>query len=80
MLSKNHMDYNDVINILYWTGRKFKPDDLTGSSVKLIGPGVFDALVSGWNYELKKYSRDLTWHVLSQHFAPNVIGSEAWNR
>lgn len=75
-LQDANLNNGDVINILYWTRRKFKPDIYEHRPIYLLGPGVFDSLVYGWNYELKKYSRDKTLEVLSKHFSPTTIGRE----
>ncbi len=76
LLSKE-LNNDDVINILYWTRKKFQPDNLTSlPSIRLLGSGVFDSLVFGWNYELKKYSKDLTAQVLASRFAPTIPGRE----
>ncbi|OGH17740.1 MAG: hypothetical protein A2868_00150 [Candidatus Levybacteria bacterium RIFCSPHIGHO2_01_FULL_40_15b] len=75
-LQNNSLNNDDVINILYWTRRKFKPEKFSHLRFYLTGTGVFDSLVYPWNYELKKYSRDLTWEVLSKRFLPSTIGRE----
>lgn len=75
-LQNNSLNNDDVINILYWARRKFAPDEFFVPPTVLIGPGIFDSLVFGWNYELKKYAKDLTWEVLSRHNPPSVIGRE----
>jgi len=75
-MRENKFTNDDIINLLFWTRKKFTPDIFEMKHTQLAGPGVFDSLVFGWNYELKKYSRDLTWDVLSRHFAPNIIGLE----
>ncbi len=75
-LQNNNLNNDDVINILYWTRRTYVPDNFEHAKIYLFGEGVFDSLVYGWNYELKKYSRDLTWEVLSKRFSPSTIGRE----
>lgn len=75
-LQTNNLNNDDVINVLYWTRRKFKPDVFGAAKIQLFGDGVFDSLVYGWNYELKKYSRDLTSLVLAHHFPPSLLGRE----
>lgn len=75
-LQKNSLDSEDVTNILYWARRQFAPDDLFIKPTVLMGSGVFDSLVFGWNYELKKYAKDLTWEVLMRHDPPTIIGTE----
>ncbi len=75
-MQANKLTNDDVINILYWTRRKFSPDVFENEQLRFIGGGVFDNLIYGWNYELKKYSKDLTWEVLSKRFPPNIIGAE----
>lgn len=75
-LQKNNLNNDDVINILFWTRRKFKSDIFEAPKILLLGGGVFDSLVYGWNYELKKYSRDITWEVMAARFSPSTIGRE----
>lgn len=75
-LQKNNLNNDDVISILYWSRRKFRPDQFSHIPLYLTGIGVFDSLVYSWNYELKKYSRDLTLDVLSKRFPPSTIGRE----
>ncbi|HVZ67024.1 MAG TPA: AAA family ATPase [Patescibacteria group bacterium] len=75
-LIKNNLNNDDVINILYWARRRFLIDKFDSKKIVLLGPGVFDSLVYGWNYELKKYARDLTSEVLSKFYLPQITGQE----
>lgn len=75
-LQNNNLNNDDVINILYWSRRKFEVDSLNESKVQLMGAGAFDSLVEAWNYELKKYAKDLTYEVLSSRFPPTIVGRE----
>ncbi len=75
-LQKNNLNNDDVINILYWTRREFFPDNFIHDRIVLTSPGVFDSLVYGWNYELKKYSLDLSLEVLSRRFPPRINSAE----
>ncbi|HVT00910.1 MAG TPA: ATP-dependent Clp protease ATP-binding subunit [Patescibacteria group bacterium] len=75
-LIKNNLNNDDVINILYWARRKYRIDNFDNKKIVLLGPGVFDSLVYGWNYELKKYARDLTSDVLSRFYLPVITGQE----
>jgi len=76
LLSEKELVNEDVVNIAFWTRKKFRPDSFERSRIKFIGEGVFDSLVYGWNYEVKKYTRDLTSDVLSSHFPPIITGHE----
>src|SRR3989344_3574038 len=75
-LQKANLNNDDCINVCYWARRKFSPDNLEQEQIKLLGPGVFDSLVESWNYELKKYSKDLTREVLARFSIPNIVGRE----
>ncbi|HVZ11594.1 MAG TPA: AAA family ATPase [Patescibacteria group bacterium] len=75
-LQKNNLDNDDVINILYWARRKYKPDKIERDSIRLYGNGVFDNLVNSWNYELRKYAVDLTAEVMMGKFPPVISGQE----
>lgn len=75
-LQTNNLNNDDVINLLYWTKRRFKFDQFDHHGVRFLGTGAFDTFVYGWNYELKKYSRDITTQVLSEKYAPSTIGRE----
>lgn len=75
-MQKNNLNNDDVINVCYWARRKFSPDDFSKKTIRLLGPGVFDTLVESWNYELKKYSKNLTSEVLAKAFPPNNAGRE----
>ena len=75
-LQKNNLNNDDVVNILYWSRNKFLSDKFQEGYARLIGGGVFDNLATSWNYELKKYARDLTSEVLSNRFLPTIAGLE----
>ena len=72
-LQDNELNNDDVINILYWARRNFAPDAVRSAKIQLLGPGVFDGLVYGWNYELKKYARDISTEVMAQVFPPTIL-------
>ena len=76
LLSEKELVNEDILNIAYWTRKKFRPDSFEGLKIKFIGEGVFDSLAYGWNYEVKKYTRDLTGDILSSHFPPVITGHE----
>lgn len=75
-LQSNNLNKDDVVSILYWTRRKFGPDKFEESHIKLTSEGAFDTLIYGWNFELKKYSKNLTLEVLSRHFPPTTTCAE----
>lgn len=75
-LQKANLNNDDCINVCYWARKKFNPDNFEQEKIKLLGSGVFDSLVESWNYELKKYSKDLTREVLARSSIPNVVGRE----
>jgi ATP-dependent Clp protease ATP-binding subunit ClpC len=70
----------DLINVLSWVHKEFEMDAdsfgvvKTNQGIRFSGFGVFDSLVYGWNVEIKKYAKNLTYHVLSQKFPPSVVG------
>lgn len=75
-LQNNNLNNDDVLNVLYWTRREYNPDNFETKKIKFTGEGAFDSLVYAWNYELKKYSIDITSRVLSTRFPPTIIGRE----
>lgn len=75
-LLKNNLTHEDLLNMVFWTRKKFNLDNFKTKQLKLMGQGVFDFLVYSWNYELKKYSRDVTSAVLSKKFPPIITGRE----
>lgn len=69
----------DLINMLLWAHKEFEIDSdsfgvRTDKGIHFTGFGVFDSLVYGWNVEIKKYAKNLTYQVLSQKFPPSVVG------
>lgn len=75
-LMKNNLNNDDVVNIVYWARKRFLPDSLKRKKIVFLGSGVFDSLCFGWNYELKKYAKDLTSEVMSNSFYPQITGQE----
>lgn len=75
-LQNNNLNNDDVMNVLYWTRREYMPDSFSHKKIKFSGTGVFDSLVYAWNYELKKYSKDVTHDVVSRFYPPTIVGRE----
>lgn len=72
----------DLMNVLSWVHKEFEMDSdsfgvvKTEQGIHFSGFGAFDSLVYGWNVEIKKYAKNLTYQVLSQKFPPSVVGRQ----
>lgn len=64
MQSKN-LTNEDIVNLSFWVRTEFGLENFHVLRVKFMGQGIFDPLVYGWNYEVKKYTRDLTQEILN---------------
>src|SRR3989344_1229985 len=73
-LDKHNLTKNDLINILYWARNKYNLDRKHTFTVSFKGLGVFDWLAYGWNYEIKKYTQDLTLASLSDKNPHTAVG------
>lgn len=73
-LDKHNLTKNDLINILYWARNKYNLDQKHTFTVSFKGLGAFDSLAYGWNYEVKKYTQDLTLATLSEKEPPTAVG------
>lgn len=73
-LDKHNLTKNDLINILYWARNKYNLDRKHTFTVSFKGLGAFDWLAYGWDYEIKKYTQDLTLATLSEKSPPTAVG------
>lgn len=74
LLEKAELSQNDAINILYWVRNKYLFDKKVSFDLKFHGDGIGEFFVYGWNYEIKKYARDITAEMITRTYAPTVVG------
>lgn len=70
-LVKHELTEKDLEYIYKWTRNTFYPDP-SKKTRSLPATGIFDTLMSGWNYELKKYAYNLTEAIVFQKHVPQV--------
>jgi len=74
-LKEHGLTNDDILTINYWVHHAFHIEEKK-SRFQFLGTGVFDSLVYGWNYELKKYAQDLSHKILSRFIPPSIVGRE----
>lgn len=73
LLEKAELKESDIMNIAYWVRSKLNLDSFHPLHIHFHGEGFGEFFIYGWNYEVKKYSSDITSKVLSFNYPPMIV-------
>jgi len=72
LLFKKNLHETDLLRLIVWTSLKYPNRQKPQQHFQVIGEGYGEALVYGWTYETKKYTRDWTTQALLEK--PEMFG------